>query len=175
MLGTSIELHGGLDRVRCLGCDEVTTRDELRDRLLDANADWEGRVTAYRADGDVALPEADVDRFRTVDCRACGGVLKPDVVFFGENVPRERVAETYAVIDEARALLVLGSSLTVMSGRRFVLHAAKRALSVAIVNQGVTRGDPYAAVRVDGPLGTVLPALVRAVVPGGTDRELAAG
>jgi NAD-dependent SIR2 family protein deacetylase len=117
-------------------------------------------VLAVNPDGDVDLPEQDLDAFRTVDCDVCGGVLKPDVVFFGETVPPDRVAACFAMVDAARALVVLGSSLTVMSGYRFVLHAAKLGTPVAIVNAGPTRGDEKATVRVDAPLGVVLPGLV---------------
>jgi NAD-dependent SIR2 family protein deacetylase len=102
--------------------------------------------------------------FRVVDCLACGGVLKPDVVFFGENVPRPRVEACYAMVEQARSLVVLGSSLTVMSGFRYVRHAAKVPVPVVIVNQGVTRGDAYAAATVDASLGQVLTDLV-AVLP----------
>jgi NAD-dependent SIR2 family protein deacetylase len=96
-------------------------------------------------------------------------MLKPDVVFFGETVPAERVSRCFAMVDQARSLLVVGSSLTVLSGRRFVSRAARRGVPVVIVNQGATRGDGLAAVRVDAPLGRVLPVLVdrvAAVVPG---------
>jgi NAD-dependent SIR2 family protein deacetylase len=97
-----------------------------------------------------------------VDCLACGGgPLKPDVVFFGETVPRDRVDRCFALVEDARSLLVLGSSLTVMSGYRFVLRAAKRGIPVGNVTVGPTRGDAKADVRVDGPLGAVLPDLVR--------------
>jgi NAD-dependent SIR2 family protein deacetylase len=103
-----------------------------------------------------------------VGCRACGrGTLKPDVVFFGETVPRPRVDASFALVESARLLLVLGSSLTVMSGRRFVLRAAKLGIPVAIVNRGATRGDGYAALMLDAPLGAVLPDLVRLVGAGG--------
>jgi NAD-dependent SIR2 family protein deacetylase len=115
----------------------------------------------------VDLPEEDLDAFRTVDCDVCGGVLKPDVVFFGETVPADRVARCFALVEHSSALVVLGSSLTVMSGYRFVLHAAKLGIPVAIVNQGVTRGDDKASVRVDAPLGQVLPRLVDAVAAAG--------
>ena len=95
-----------------------------------------------------------------VDCLDCGaGPLKPDVVFFGENVPPERVARCYALVEASRLLLVLGSSLTVASGFRFVRRAAARGIPVAIVNQGATRGDPLADVLLDAPLGQLLPAL----------------
>ena len=108
-------------------------------------------------------------RFRTVDCTFCGtGMLKPDVVFFGETVPAPRVARCFAMVERARLLLVLGSSLTVMSGRRFVLRAAKLGIPVVIVNQGPTRGDPYAQVTVDAPLGLLLPAMADRLVGPGT-------
>ena len=101
--------------------------------------------------------------FRTVDCLLCGGVLKPDVVYFGETVPADRVQACFALVERSRALLVLGSSLTVMSGYRFVLRAARTGVPVAIVNSGPTRGDAKADARVDAPLGEVLPALVEAL------------
>ncbi|WP_320068746.1 NAD-dependent protein deacetylase [Micromonospora sp. RTGN7] len=155
-----VELHGRLDEVVCLGCGDRSSRGELDGRLREANLGFDAAVAAVNPDGDVDLADGEVARFRTVDCRWCRtGVLKPDVVFFGETVPRERVARCFDLVERARAVLVLGSSLTVMSGRRFVIRAAKRGIPVGIVNQGVTRGDGYAAVRVDGPLGALLPAL----------------
>ena len=161
--GTSdvVELHGNLDRVLCLDCGRTTSRQEHDARLRAVNRAWRARVLAVNADGDVDLPDEDLAGFRIVDCFACGGVLKPDVVFFGETVPASRVADCFALVDGASALLVLGSSLTVMSGYRFVLHAAKRAIPVAIVNRGLTRGDAKAAVKLDAPLGEVLPALAQ--------------
>jgi len=155
-----VELHGNLDRVICLGCGRLSPRADLDRRLRAVNRAWRARVLAVNPDGDVDLPEQDLDAFRTVDCDVCGGVLKPDVVFFGETVPADRVAACFALVESARSLVVLGSSLTVMSGYRFVLHAAKRGTPVAIVNAGPTRGDAKAQVRVDGPLGVVLPNLV---------------
>jgi acetyl esterase/lipase/NAD-dependent SIR2 family protein deacetylase len=104
-------------------------------------------------------PDEVLESFRVVDCLLCGGVLKPDVVYFGETVPAERVQACFALVERSRALLVLGSSLTVMSGYRFVLRAAKLGIPVAIVNQGATRGDAKAALRLDAPLGVVLPHL----------------
>ncbi|MDG4827475.1 NAD-dependent protein deacetylase [Asanoa sp. WMMD1127] len=159
-----VELHGSIDRVVCLGCGQTTTRTELAARLRAANPGFAALVLGVNPDGDVDLDDAAVEAFRPVDCLRCrAGLLKPDVVFFGESVPVERVDHCFAAVADARALLVLGSSLTVMSGRRFVLRAAKLGIPVAIVNQGETRGDPYAAVKVDAPLGTVLPALSRAL------------
>lgn len=153
-----VELHGGLDSVVCLGCGETSSRDVLDERLSAANPGAADRSLPLRQDGDVDLDE--VGGFVVVDCDRCGGVLKPDVVFFGETVPRARVARSFALVDEAHCLLVLGSSLKVMSGYRFVLHAARRGIPVAVVNQGPTRGDQLAEVRLDAPLGEVLPGLV---------------
>ncbi|MEV4759935.1 NAD-dependent protein deacetylase [Micromonospora sp. NPDC049559] len=157
-----IELHGSLGQVICLDCGEVSTREELDERLRRANPGFDFGALEVNPDGDVELPEAAERTFRTVDCRACGyGMLKPDVVFFGETVPAERVQACFALVERARLLLVLGSSLTVMSGRRFVLRAAKLGIPVAIVNRGQTRGDHHATLCLDAPLGVVLPELVR--------------
>ncbi|GAA4980427.1 NAD-dependent protein deacetylase [Kineococcus glutinatus] len=158
-----VELHGNLDRVVCLACGDVSARDELAARLREANPAFDARLAelaVVNPDGDADLTAEQVAGFRMVPCRRCGAdALKADVVFFGENVPRERVDDSYALVEAARCLLVVGSSLTVMSGYRFVLHAAKRGTPVAIVNLGPTRGDGKADVRVDAPLGEVLPAL----------------
>lgn len=156
-----VELHGSLGQVVCLDCGDLSSREELDLRLRETNPWFDARVTAVNPDGDADLREDEVDGFRTVGCRACDGMLKPDVVFFGETVPAERVQECFALVESARLLLVLGSSLTVMSGRRFVLRAAKLGIPVAIVNQGPTRGDGYAALTLDAPLGVVLPELAR--------------
>ena len=153
-----LELHGNLERVVCLDCGDVSSRLELDRRLRAANLGWQERATAINPDGDVEL--ADVSGFRVVDCAVCGGMLKPDVVFFGETVPRDRVQGTFALVESAGSLLVLGSSLTVMSGYRFVLRAAKVGVPVAIVNDGTTRGDAQATVKVLGRLGDVLPSLL---------------
>ncbi|GAA3386643.1 NAD-dependent protein deacetylase [Cryptosporangium minutisporangium] len=159
-----VELHGSLDRVVCLDCGELSDRIELDDRLRAANPGFGTPVdpTTVNPDGDVDLPEEQLDGFAVVDCINCGGVLKPDVVFFGESVPKDRVADCQATVDRAGLLLVLGSSLTVYSGRRFVVQAAKAGTPVAIVNQGPTRGDDHACVRVDAPLGPTLAALAAA-------------
>ncbi|MGW5671807.1 NAD-dependent protein deacetylase [Micromonospora sp. NPDC003776] len=162
-----IELHGRLDEVTCLDCGNLTSREELDRRLAEANPGFDAHIGHVNPDGDVDLPDEAVARFRTVDCGICGtGMLKPDVVFFGETVPAPRVADCFALVERARALLVLGSSLTVMSGRRFVIRAAKHGIPVAIVNQGPTRGDGYAAVTLDAPLGRVLTDLADRVAAG---------
>jgi NAD-dependent SIR2 family protein deacetylase len=154
-----VELHGNLERVVCLGCFARTSRDELDIRLRAANASWEAVATAVNPDGDVALDEAAVARFEVVDCLDCGGVLKPDVVFFGENVPPAKVAHCYDLVERSRSLLVLGSSLAVMSGLRFVKRAALLGRPVAIVNQGWTRGDEHATCTLHAALGPTLTAL----------------
>jgi NAD-dependent SIR2 family protein deacetylase len=159
-----IELHGNLARVTCLNCGDLTDRETLDRRLRAANPDFTAAYDVINPDGDVELPDAAVAGFRMVDCQACpGGVLKPDVVFFGESVPADRVQACFALVERARTLLVLGSSLTVMSGRRFVIRAAKRGIPIVIINQGPTRGDAYATLTIDAPLGQVLPELVRLV------------
>jgi NAD-dependent SIR2 family protein deacetylase len=160
-----IELHGSLDRVICLTCGQRTSRDMLDQRLRAANPDWHARVGAINPDGDAVLADDRIDAFHVVDCHSCGGLLKPDVVFFGENVPPPRVEECYALTERANTLLVLGSSLTVMSGYRFVRHAAERDIPVAIINQGPTRGEAHALLALDAPLGSTLTALLARLRP----------
>jgi NAD-dependent SIR2 family protein deacetylase len=156
-----LELHGGLDRVVCLSCGGRERRALLDFRLRVANPRFAATVAAVNPDGDAELADADLDCFRMVGCCHCGSELvKPDVIFFGENVPRGRVDVAYTWVESARALVVLGSSLTVMSGFRFVRRAASLGIPVAIVNQGPTRGDDLADVRIDAPLSAVLPRLI---------------
>jgi NAD-dependent SIR2 family protein deacetylase len=160
-----VELHGGLDRVVCRGCGTEERRAGLGARLRAANPGFGAVRTEVNPDGDVELPDEALDGFVMVPCLACGdGPLKPDVVFFGENVPKDRVERCFALVEQARTLLVLGSSLTVMSGYRFVVRARDRGIPVAIVNQGETRGDPCAELRLDAPLGPALTALAAELV-----------
>ena len=155
------ELHGSLHRVLCLACGQRSSRTELDRRLAAANPGWDTQAAAsINPDGDAVLEDDAVESFRVVDCPACQGALKPDVVFFGENVPRPRAQACYALVERSSALLVLGTSLTVMSGFRYVRHAAGLRVPVVIVNQGTTRGDPYATATLDAPLGPTLSALV---------------
>ncbi len=148
-----VALHGRISDVVCLGCREVTPRARLHERMDALNPGWaESRAgVATRPDGDVDLE--DTDGFVVPACAACGGVLKPDVVFFGENVPTPRVQRCFeavdALVDCGGALLVVGSSLTVMSGLRFVRRAVKAGTPVVIANRGATRGDPLATYAVD--------------------------
>jgi NAD-dependent SIR2 family protein deacetylase len=157
------ELHGSLHRVVCLSCWVRSSREDLDARLRAANPAWTaaaaGLDPAVNPDGDVALEET--AGFTVGDCLACGGLLKPDVVFFGENVPRPRVEECFSLVSSSSALVVLGSSLTVMSGLRYVRRASSLGIPVLIVNQGTTRGDDLATARLDAPLGAALTALLR--------------
>ena len=155
-----VELHGSLDRVVCLGCGQRSPRLRLDERLRTANPSWEALAAGISPDGDAVLTDGQVSGFQVVDCESCGGVLKPDVVFFGENVPRPRVEECYGLVERSAGLAVLGSSLTVMSGYRFVRHAARVGIPVVIINHGATRGDVHAVATLDAPLGSTLNALV---------------
>ncbi|GAA2590635.1 NAD-dependent protein deacetylase [Dactylosporangium fulvum] len=154
-----VELHGGLDRVICLDCGDLTARAELDARLTAVNAGFDHVADGVNPDGDVELTDEQAAGFVTVGCVECGGMLKPDVVFFGESVPAPRVQACFDLVEKSAALVVLGSSLTVMSGRRFVVRAAKLGLPIAIVNQGPTKSDGLATLLIDAPLGAVLSAV----------------
>ncbi|WP_454197540.1 NAD-dependent protein deacetylase [Nocardia sp. Marseille-Q1738] len=175
-----IDLHGTYARVRCLSCAALVSRMALADRLEAANP---GFAEAAATNGLEVAPDADAvvtdtETFRMVDCERCGGMLKPDIVYFGENVPKERVAAAYELVDAADALLVTGSSLTVMSGLRFVRHAVKHGRPVVIVNRGRTRGDELAALALDAGCSEILPALAARVgetrFPATAQREMLA-
>jgi NAD-dependent SIR2 family protein deacetylase len=151
-----VELHGSLNQVVCLSCGIFSPRHELARRLEEINVGFEPVAAGINPDGDADLTDEQVADFRVVPCAVCGGILKPDVVFFGENVPPRRVEHCRTLVREATSLLVLGSSLTVMSGLRFVRQAAQAGKPVLIVNRDPTRGDPHALTRVALPLGTAL-------------------
>ena len=167
-----IELHGALHEVVCLACQRMEPRDALQARLSDLNPGFADLVVADAPDGDAELDGSRIERFVVAPCEACGGPLKPHVVFFGENVPRPRVEAAWTLWGAAEVLLVVGSSLTVFSGFRFVKKAALRELPVGIVNLGPTRGDELAACRVDRPLGEILPALADALIGHGVARDV---
>lgn len=157
-----IDLHGRLDQVICLDCGASTTRSALQDRLSRLNPGHTERAVSFAPDGDAELE--DTADFRVADCDRCGGILKPDVVFFGENVPKDRVARCVDLVDMAESLVVLGSSLQVMSGLRFVRQARKRAIPIVIVNRGATRGDDLADLKLDAGCAETLTALERATI-----------
>jgi NAD+-dependent protein deacetylase sirtuin 4 len=159
-----VELHGALAEVVCLGCRRLSPRAHLQDELLALNPGWSSRPVEYAPDGDAELPLALVSEFRVRACTGCGGVLKPHVVFFGEAVPKDRVASGYELIERSSALLIVGSSLAVFSGYRFVRHAASRKLPIVIVNLTESRADPLASLIVPAKAGEILPALAQVML-----------
>src|SRR6476661_6317954 len=150
-----VDLHGRFDQVICLECRRTYSRQLLAGILEELNPDFLDHATKsglveMAPDADATVEDLRLIRgFVVARCPACGGVLKPDFVYFGENVPKERVERAYAMVDEAEALLVAGSSLSVMSGLRFVRHAAKQGKPVVIINRGQTRGDDLAAIKLE--------------------------
>ena len=157
-----IDLHGHYNEVVCLGCGRLISRARMHERLTALNPGFLELVTEV-ADVEIA-PDADAviestGGFRVAACELCGGMLKPHIVYFGENVPKARVAAAYELVDEGEALLVAGSSLAVMSGLRFVRHAAKAGKPVVIVNRGATRGDELATLKLEAGTSETLSAL----------------
>jgi NAD-dependent SIR2 family protein deacetylase len=155
-----IDLHGRLDQVLCMGCDGRIARSALQDELVRLNPGWAALDAAAAPDGDADLEAHDFSGFEVPSCPHCGGVLKPDVVFFGENVPRDRVETALRHLTEADAMLVVGSSLMVYSGFRFVRAAAGAGKPVAAVNLGRTRADDLLALKVEQPCGEALSFLL---------------
>ncbi|HEX9109778.1 MAG TPA: NAD-dependent protein deacetylase [Longimicrobiales bacterium] len=160
-----VELHGSLAQVRCLSCAEAVSREHWQATLAAANpafTRWLAGVAGgveTAPDGDAELPAHALEGFVVPACDACGGIMKPDVVFFGENVPRRRVDEAWRLFGEGEVLLVVGSSLTVYSGRRFVDRARADGVPVVVLNVGPTRADECAAAKLEGRLGVVLPTI----------------
>ena len=152
----TIDLHGRLDTVRCLSCDDRRPRYAWQARLADANPGWQAEASELRPDGDVEIDTEHANSFVVPDCGLCGGMIKPDVVFFGENVPQARVDEAMNAVRRAGALLIAGSSLMVFSGFRFARLAVEIGNPVAIVNQGRTRADDLAALKLEGDCGEIL-------------------
>ncbi len=155
-----IDLHGRLDQVRCMGCGARSPREDFQSTLLARNPDWAQLDAAQAPDGDADLEGVDFGSFNVPACPHCGGILKPDVVFFGENVPRERVAAVHDHLGRADAVLVVGSSLMVYSGFRFVQTAAKAGLPVAALNLGRTRADHLLTLKVEQPCAPALSFLL---------------
>jgi len=169
-----VQLHGRNRVVVCLNCRSECSRADIQERLAAINGEWLANApwhvlradeAEFAPDGDAALPASAVDGFRVPECDRCGGVLKPAVVFFGESVPKEKVTYSMERVDEADALLVAGSSLTVWSGFRFVKRASERGIPITIVNIGPTRGDELAEIKIEANVCEVLPEVVISVVP----------
>ncbi|MDX1674302.1 MAG: NAD-dependent protein deacetylase [Longimicrobiales bacterium] len=166
-----VELHGTLSQVVCLECGGRVVRDAFQERLLDRNPGWlDGLADARRRaetapDGDAELDGVAVEGFRVPGCDRCGGIMKPDVVLFGETVPADRVETAWRLFDEGDAVLVVGSSLAVYSGRRFIYRARDGDVPIAVVNLGPTRADDVAAAKVEDRVGRALPRIARALLP----------
>lgn len=158
-----LELHGNLATVRCLTCSYTLDRATFQQWLLALNPGWTEHTAQLTPDGDAELPDELACSFQVPDCPRCKGILKPDVVFFGENVPRERVEAAQRIVAAADVLLVAGSSLAVYSGYRFVCEAARQGKPIAIVNLSPTRGDALATLCLRGRTGQVLPQLAQAL------------
>lgn len=167
-----IDLHGRIDTVRCMGCEARSPRSGLQAELLARNPAWADLEAGVAPDGDADLDLADFSAFDVPACRRCGGVLKPDVVFFGESVPRPRVDTALAALAASDALLVAGSSLMVYSGFRFVQAAAAAGQPIAALNLGVTRADELLTLKVAQPVGATLAMLVERLDAAGTARML---
>lgn len=155
-----VELHGTISRVRCLNCGTLEPMDSFQRRLAFLNPTFDAADAPLNPDGDAELAPQLEHGFQMAACTVCGGMLKTDVVFFGENVPAAVMKEAWAMLDAASSLLVVGSSLTVRSGFRFVVEAHDRGLPVAIVNRGPTRGDDLAQLRINASLSEALPHLL---------------
>ena len=163
----TIDLHGRLDAVRCLDCKSAVHRDAWQAELEDANAGYEADAASIKPDGDAEIAEAAYASFNVPACGTCGGIMKPDVVFFGESVPRPRVSDAAASVERSGGLLVVGSSLMVFSGLRFVRQAVEIGKPVAIVNHGKTRADDLATFKLEGDCGDVLDDALQHLHPGG--------
>lgn len=155
-----VDLHGRIERVICLSCGDATTRAALQKRLWAANPAWRDLRAGSAPDGDADLGNRYFEAFTVPDCERCAGLLKPDVVFFGENVPRLTVARCFNRLEAADAVLVVGSSLMVFSGYRFVRAAFRAGLPVALLNLGRTRADDLTDIRFNHPCGPALEALL---------------
>jgi len=151
-----VDLHGRLDTVRCMGCDATLDRQEMQGELLARNPDWASLDARDAPDGDAELQGLDFSRFEVPDCRHCGGLLKPDVVFYGESVPGERVERAMRAVRDADAVMVVGSSLMVYSGYRFAREAAGLGKPLCAVNLGRTRADDLLSLKVTQPCSLAL-------------------
>lgn len=167
---TTVELHGALEEVVCLDCGALEHRDDLQARLVAVNPGFLAAVAQLAPDGDVDLIESEtgrraLDQFRVPSCRRCLGIIKPNVVFFGEGVPRVTVDAAFAHYERADALLVAGSSLAVYSGFRLVRKARQDKKPVFVINVGATRADEVAQLKVSGAVGHVFTRLAELIAP----------
>jgi len=158
-----VDLHGRLDRVVCLGCGLRMPRAELQGELAHLNPQWSASAPVAKPDGDVDLGEVDYAAFRLVDCARCNGILKPDVVFFGESVPARDVQRSMQALEQARGLVIVGSSLMVYSGFRFARAAIRLNIPLLLLNRGRTRADELTSLKLREDAGRVLSEAVTAL------------
>jgi NAD-dependent SIR2 family protein deacetylase len=155
-----VDLHGRMDRVRCTRCGHLLSRERMQESLESLNPTWRELDATGAPDGDADLDGIDFSTFQVPPCPVCGGILKPDVVFFGETVPRDRVQRANEGLERADAVLVVGSSLMVYSGYRFVTAAGRAGLPIVAINLGRTRGDPLLTLKIERPCADALAALL---------------
>ncbi len=158
-----IDLHGDLGKVLCVSCKQTRARAEFQSELQDANPGWHAEVFRYKPDGDADIADDNHHDFVVPNCFVCGGIIKPDIVMFGESVPKKRVDEATNAVNRADALLVVGSSLMLFSGFRFARQASEQQKPIAIVNNGRTRADEIAELKVEGDCADTLLAVVEAL------------
>lgn len=151
------ELHGCTHSVICLGCEKITPRSHLQDEFAALNPNWSEETQGIFPDGDVFLTDEQIKHFNVPSCKNCGGILKPDVTFFGDTVNKEKVNFVYERLTESDAVLVVGSSLQVYSGYRFIIAAFEKRLPIAILNIGATRADKLSTLKISARCGEVLP------------------
>ena len=147
-----IDLHGRSDRVRCMQCDQLHDRNQIHQQMAFENPEFASLTATAAPDGDADLEDVEFDQFRITDCDRCGGLLKPDVVFFGDNVPKERVYQAMDSLQQSDALMVVGSSLMVYSGYRFCKQAANMGKPIVAITQGKTRADDLLTLKLDGEI-----------------------
>jgi len=151
-----VELHGAMTRVMCLNCDAVISRRQLQNDFKKLNHSWSANIIDIRPDADAYIRDEDIVDFKVPPCGSCGGALKPDVVFFGDNVNKKVVEDLYNKVEESDGVLVLGSSLFIWSGYRFVRHAHLKGIPIVIINIGKTRGDDLSFLKIDSRCSEVL-------------------
>jgi NAD-dependent SIR2 family protein deacetylase len=165
-----VDLHGRLDRVRCMACEHRLAREAFQQELERLNPDWSVLGARQAPDGDADLDDMDFSHFVVPPCPICGGILKPDVVFFGESVPRDRVERAFAALARSDAMLIVGSSLMVYSGFRFAAAAKRDGLPIAAINLGHTRADPLLTLKVEAPCDVALKAVQVTYAVAGSER-----
>ena len=154
-----LDLHGRLDQVVCMNCGQVSSRDLLQAHLEAHNPNFKPTIVSLAPDGDADLAQTDYSHIDVPNCRRCAGILKPNVVFYGDSVPKDIVAKAYRWVEAADAMLIVGSSLMVYSSYRFVRQAQQLGLNIVAINRGITRADEWLSAKADGDCAEILSAL----------------